>query len=166
MKHRSAIIWLAVMMLAACQRDVTEQVAELTGRLFVFNYREATANYLITLKATAPLPEGAFAEAEFENPRGGAPLSVRQKLFPAMEKIVLESPHLQCVRKGHRYKVTIRLLEADGRTIQTIETSVASDVDQSVLPAKPLVVGPLYTPNPDVFKADGSADFSPEDCPA
>ncbi|MET0173808.1 MAG: hypothetical protein ABW206_15545, partial [Agrobacterium vaccinii] len=55
----------------------------------------------------------------------------------------------------------------DGHVMQTIETSITSDTDQSMLPAKPLVVGPLYTPNPEVFKADGSTDMAPvSGCPA
>jgi hypothetical protein len=35
-----------------------------------------------------------------------------------------------------------------------------------VLAAKPLVVGPVYTVNPELVKPDGSIDFSPEKCPA
>jgi hypothetical protein len=35
------------------------------------------------------------------------------------------------------------------------------------LPSKPLVVGALYDKNPEVFKPDGSVDFSNTDkCPA
>ena len=162
---RLLVLGFATIALVSCQREADEKLAELSGRMFVFNYRVATATYLITLRTTAPLPEGGHAEAQFENPMGGEPLVAREKFFPAMSKIVLTSPNLQCVKKDRPYKVTIRLLGADEQTIQTIETSVTSDVDQTVLPAKPLVVGPLYTPNPEVFKADGTADYAPENCP-
>jgi hypothetical protein len=44
--------------------------------------------------------------------------------------------------------VTVRVLDAEGNAIQTVETKVHSDLDQSVLPKAPLVVGPGYTKNP------------------
>ena len=158
---------LAALLLTACQREAEQQLAELSGRIFVFNYRVATANYLVTLRRTGTLPEGGSVEAEFENPRGGNPLTIREKLFPMMEKISLASPPIECVRQDRPYAVKIRLLDSDGTPLQTIETTVTSNVDQSILPAKPLVVGPGYDPNPDVFKPDGSADYSPvADCPA
>ncbi len=51
--------------------------------------------------------------------------------------------------------------------MQTLETKMTSDTDQSLLPAKPLVVGPLYTPNPEVFRSDGTTDMKPvQNCPA
>ncbi|MGV8939295.1 MAG: hypothetical protein ACOH2J_19420 [Allorhizobium sp.] len=50
----------------------------------------------------------------------------------------------------------------NGAVIQALETTLTSNIDQTVMPAKPLVVGPFYTKNPHVFKADGSTDFSPE----
>lgn len=153
--------------ITACQREGHGDVAKLSGRMFVFNYRVATATYLVTLQPLAPVREGSSAEADFENPRGGAPFSIVEKLFPRTEKIVLQSPPIECVKQGRPYKVTIRLKGPDGAVLQTIETSITSDTDQSLLPAKPLVVGPLYTPNPEVFRPDGSMDMRPvQDCPA
>lgn len=157
---------LAAMMLSSCQREGKDSIAEVSGRLFVFNYRVATATYLVTLKRIAPVAEHSAIEAEFENPRGGPPLSLEKQIFPAADRIVLESPHVQCVRKDQPYAVTIRLKGPDGAVLQTIETSVTSDTDQSILPRKPLVVGPGYARNPDVFHADGSMDMGPvADCP-
>jgi len=159
---------LAALSLIACQREANEPLAELSGRIFIFNYRVAAASYVITLRKTAPFPAGAYAEAEFENPQGGAPLTARQNLFPSMEKIVLESPDLKCVRKDKPYAVKIRLVGEGEKTLQTIETSVTSNMDQTVMmPSKPLVVGPVYTPNPEVFHADGSVDYDKAgNCPA
>ena len=163
----AALVLAAGMLLAACQRDTSDGPTELSGHLFVFNYRVASATYMITLKKTAPIAEGTVAVAAFENPMGGDPLVLRQKIFPFWDKITLESPEVHCVRKDRPYGVTITLVDAGGKTIQTIATKVTSSFDQSILPAKPLVVGPVYTPNPEVFKADGSVDFSPEPaCPA
>ena len=33
---------------------------------------------------------------------------------------------------------------------QTIDTTITSSLDQTILPDRPLVVGPVYTPNPDL----------------
>ncbi|NWJ22771.1 hypothetical protein [Rhizobium sp. RM] len=158
---------LATLALTACQREEQREIAKVSGRMFVFNYRVATATYLVTLQPTAPIKDGSIIEAEFENPRGGDAFSIKEPLFPKNQKIVLQSPPVECIREGRPYAVKIRLRAPDGRVMQTIETSITSDTDQSLLPAKPLVVGPLYTPNPEVFKQDGTTDMRPvQDCPA
>lgn len=158
---------IAGLMLAGCQRKDDEGPTQLSGRLFIFNYRVASASYMITLKKIAPIPEGTTAVAEFENPAGGDPLVVREKIYSFWDKITLESPDLRCVRKDHPYSVSIKLVDANEKTIQTIKTEVKSDLDQTVLPTKPLVVGPIYTANPDVFKGDGSTDYGHDAaCPA
>ncbi len=54
------------------------------------------------------------------------------------------------MKQDRPYRVTVRIKGPDGDILQTIETTIRSDTDQSALPAKPLVVGPLYTPNPEV----------------
>ncbi len=156
---RFAVIITAALLLSACQREEQREVVSLSGRMFVFNYRVATATYLVTLQPTSPIKDGSTIEASFENPRGGEAFAVTEKLFPKSPKIVLQSPPVECVKEGRPYEVTIKLKAPDGHVMQTIVTSITSDTDQSLLPAKPLVVGPLYTPNPDVFKADGSVDM-------
>ena len=155
------------LLLAGCQRQADDGPTELAGHIFVFNYRISSASYLVVLKRKAPIAEGTVAIAEFENPEGGDPLVIQQKIYPFWDKITLESPDIHCVRKGRPYAISVKIVGADEKTLQTIKTSVTSDLDQSVLPSKPLIVGPVYTPNPEVFKADGSADFSNTDkCPA
>ncbi|PKA40552.1 hypothetical protein N2599_04605 [Rhizobium sullae] len=157
---------LGAVLIAGCQRKM-EKMVEVSGHMFVFNYRVATATYLVTLKKTSPIPDGTVAIAEFENPAGGDPIILKEKVFPAWDKITLQSPSLHCVRKDRPYSVNIRLVDAEGTTLQELKTQLVSDVDQSVLPSKPLVVGPLYTQNPEVFKPDGTTDFSNADkCPA
>lgn len=163
--------WLALplilLVLAGCQREEQRDVAKISGRMFVFNYRVAVATYLVTLQTQVPIEEGSVIEAEFENPRGGDALTVSERLFPKNSKIVLQSPPVECVRQDRPYTVTIRLRAPDGHVVQTLETKVTSDTDQSLLPAKPLVVGPLYTPNPEVFRSDGTTDMKPvQNCPA
>jgi hypothetical protein len=157
---------LALAVIGGCQREESDKLVELSGRIFVFNYRVATATYLVTLRKTAPLPEGSIAEAVFENPRGGETLITREKIFAVDDRITLESPHLQCVMKNRSYAVTIRIFDQSGKLLQQIDTSITSDLDQTVLPSKPLVIGPGYAPHPEVFKADGTADLrNADDCP-
>jgi hypothetical protein len=164
---RKALPVLACLLsVAACQREADGKLVELSGRLFVFNYRVAMATYLVTLRKLEPLPDGAMVEANFENPQGGAALITREKIFAVDDKITLQSPPVHCVVRDRPYGVTIRILAASGIVLQEIGTSIKSDVDQTVLPARPLTVGPGYAPNPDVFRADGSLDMAPEsDCP-
>ena len=156
----------AGLLLASCQRQA-ENMLEVTGHLFVFNYRVASATYLLTLKKTAPIPDGSVIVAEFENPQGGAPLVLNQKVFPIDEKIALQSENLHCVRKDRPYSVTVRLMDKDGKLLQELKTEFKSDLDQTVLPSKPLVLGAGYEKNPEVFRPDGTTDFSNTDkCPA
>ena len=153
--------------LAACQRETGPDPLKLTGKMFVFNYRLAYATYMVTLDRTEPVPEGSMVRAEFENPAGGAPLTLERKLFANLTRVALESPDISCVKKGVPYKVAIRVVGPDGAVLQSLETRVTSNVDQSILPAKALVVGPGYDKNPEVFK-DGKAPahFEMATCPA
>ena len=144
------------LLLAACQRETGPDPLKLTGKMFVFNYRLAYATYLVTLEQTEPLPEGSMIKAEFENPAGGAALTLERKFFPNLPRVVLESPDVTCVEKNRPYKVVVSLLGPGGERLQVLETQVASDLDQSILPEKALVVGPAYEKNPEVFK-DGKA---------
>jgi len=158
---------VALLSLTGCQRDEPREVAKLSGRMFVFNYRVAVATYLVTLQRIAPIRDGSTVEAAFENPRGGPDLIINDKIFPTDDRITVQSPSVECVKQDRPYKVSIRIKAPEGDILQTIQTTIRSDTDQSALPAKPLVVGPLYTPNPEVFKPDGSTDMRPaEGCPA
>jgi hypothetical protein len=166
MMRRLAMLCITGLALAACQRQA-ENLVEVSGHIFVFNYRVASATYLVTLRKTAPIPENTVAVAEFEDPAGGESIVVTEKIFPAWDKITLQSPSVRCVRKDMPYAVKIRLLSATGETLQELQTQLVSDVDQSVMPEKPLVVGSGYAPNPDVFRPDGTTDYgSAAQCPA
>jgi hypothetical protein len=166
MKMLGITLLAATALLAGCQRE-SDTLAEVSGHIFVFNYRVAMATYLVTLKKKASFPGGAVAIAEFENPAGGDPLVTNEKIFAAWDKITLQSPAVHCVKAGRPYAVNIRLVDASGKVLQSLKTTVTSDTDQSLMPSKPLVVGPLYTKNPDVFKADGTVDYGSDDaCPA
>ncbi|OCP16511.1 MULTISPECIES: hypothetical protein [unclassified Ensifer] len=145
---------MAAMLMAGCQRETGPDPLKLTGKMFVFNYRLAYAAYIITLSKLEPVPEGSIVIATFENPAGGEPLTLTRKLFPKLDRVVLESPDLTCVKKERPYAVTIEVKGPAGETLQTLETTVTSDIDQDILPAKPLVEGPAYHKNPEVFWGD------------
>lgn len=146
---RAALILSAMLAVSSC-RDTAEQYFELSGRLFVFNYRVATVRYLLTLNPLKPVGDNEFAVTTFENPAGGAPMVVRQKLWPEHRKVTIESPPLECVVKDRPYSVSIRIEGEGGAVLQEIKTTMVSTQDQSMLPDRPLVVGSLYTPNPEL----------------
>lgn len=165
---RKAMIFalLAAAAVAGCQRDSGPDPLKLTGKMFVFNYRLAYATYMITLNRTEPVPDGSTVVATFENPAGGNPLTLERKLFPKLDKVALESPDITCVKKQRPYAVTIEVKGPDGASLQKLETTVTSDIDQDVMPAKALVEGPAYDKNPEVFK-NGKAPvrFETATCP-
>ena len=149
-----------------CQRETGPDPLKLTGKMFVFNYRLAYATYMVTLSKTEPVPDGSIVVARFENPAGGDALTLERKLFPKLEKVVLESPDVTCVKKDRPYAVTIEVKGPEGQSLQKLETTVTSDVDQDIMPAKALVEGPAYDKNPEVFR-DGKAPehFETAKCP-
>ncbi|WP_426123245.1 hypothetical protein [Pararhizobium sp. PWRC1-1] len=158
---------LAVMaVLPACQRETGPDPLQLTGKMFIFNYRLAYATYMITLTKTQPVPDGSTVVATFENPSGGPPLKLDRTLFQKLDKIVLESPDVTCVKKQKPYSVTIEVKGPDGAILQTLKTSVISNLDQDIMPAQALVVGPAYDKNPDVFKNGKAPEhFQTAKCP-
>lgn len=165
----SALAVLGLVAVSACRESGGEgEYFAIGGKIFVFNYRVATATYLVNLVPVRPVDEGQTAVVSFEDPTGGAAIVVRQKIWPKMPKTTIESPPLRCVVKDRPYKVSIKIEGADGAVRQTIETTMASTEDQSLLPDRPLVVGPLYTPNPELAgHPDGKLpNLEPEPCPA
>lgn len=136
----------AAIALAACV-DQSQYLA-LAGGGFVFNYRNAEATYGIILMPRKDPPEGAVITVRFENPAGGPPIVVSR---PARGggRIELHTPALQGVEKDKPYQVVVILEDAAGTVLQRIEKSFASELDQSVLPERPLAIGPGYQPNID-----------------
>lgn len=162
-----AVAMLAAAALAGCRDSDEAEHFALDGKLVVFNYRVATARFLVNLKHLRMPGEGEVAVATFENPAGGEPLEVREKIWPAASKTTLTTPPLRCIVKDRPYTVAIRIEDSSGKSIQTIDTTVTSSEDQTLLPDKPLVVGPLYTPNPEMRprSAEERAAAARKDCP-
>jgi hypothetical protein len=163
---RTFVLFIALLALGSCQREADDGLFKLTGRIFVFNYRVSEASYMVTIEQTGIIPGGLFVVAAFEDPAGGPPIEIVRPAWPKLKRVALASPPIRCVKAGKPYAVTITIKDAAGTALQTLETTVTSNIDQSVLAAKPLVVGPVYVPNREVYTSDGP-DFSPDpNCPA
>ncbi len=145
-----AALVAAAALLGACRDTGKDALFEISGRLVVFNYREATLTYVVTLKPLRPVGAGQVAVTTMDDPAGGAPLVFSSRLFPGQAKVTIESPPLECVVKDRPYKVAIRIEGEGGRLLQRIDTVMVSAQDQDMLPDRPLVVGPGYAPNPEL----------------
>ena len=141
---------VAVALLGGCRREASQTPFVLAGHLVVFNYRMAQASFVVTLSRVGPVEAGTAAVARFDNPAGGPAIVIRRTASPLLDKLVLESPPLACVRKDRPYKVVITIADADGVPVQDIVATLTSSLDQTVLPDKPLTTGPGYAPNPEM----------------
>ena len=154
-----AVTTLSLLVLASgCQRDDSDYVS-INGKVFIFNVRLARAFYMLTLNRLASVPDDAVVRAEFENPAGGPVLVREQKVFPKMTRIDLQSPDLTCVVADRPYAIHITVKAADGTLLQTLDTTLTSTLDQTVLPAHSLVLGAAYDKNPQAFGGDGKILF-------
>lgn len=140
---------------ASCQREKTDYIS-VNGKIFIFNIKLARAYYMLDLNRLQATPDNSVATAEFENPAGGPPLVTEQKVFPKMTRIDLQSPDVNCVVAGKPYKIHITLKDPDGNVLQTLDTTLASTLDQTVMPAEALVVGAAYDKNPGAYNKDGT----------
>lgn len=164
------LLWLlsvGLLALASCREAGGEgEYFAVSGKLVIFNYRVATATFLLTLKPLQPMRDDQTAVASFEDPGGGAPIVVRQKVWPKLGKVTLESPSLRCIVRDRPYGISVEIQDRTGNVVQSLETTIRSSEDQSVMPDRPLVVGPVYTPNPELAgRPDGKLD-DPDHCPA
>ncbi|MDQ2705588.1 MAG: hypothetical protein M3Y43_10510, partial [Pseudomonadota bacterium] len=101
---------LVLLGVSACRDSGGEgEYFAVEGKIFVFNYREAKATYLINIVPVRSIEDELAAVASFENPAGGEPLVVRQKIWSKTAKTTIESPPLRCVVKDRPYRVSIRI---------------------------------------------------------
>jgi hypothetical protein len=149
---------LTVLALAGCQREDTDYLS-INGKIFIFNVRLSKAYYTLNLNRLAGVPDGSMVTAEFENPAGGAPLSVTKKVFPKMTRIDFQSPDLDCIVADKPYAITITLRDPGDKEMQTIKTTLASTLDQTVMPEQALVRGNAYDKNPAAYDAEGHLKF-------
>ena len=136
----------ALLALAACSGDTPYVVVG--GGGIIFNYRVAEATAGIVAEVARPLPEGGTVEAQFEDPAGGPPIVETKPVTPDRRRFSFSTPPLTGIKADTDYRVVVRVLDAAGTEVQRVETSLHSDLDQSILPEAPLTVGPGYAPNP------------------
>lgn len=132
------------------------QYLEIAGGGFIFNYRNGTATYGVILLPHRDPPPGSTIEVRFDNPSGGEPIRL-SRAARGGGRIEFETPPLSGVKKGVPYRVTVVLRAAGGDELVRLEKDYVSDLDQSVLPDRPLVVGPGYQRNID----QSTAPFPP-----
>jgi hypothetical protein len=162
-----AVVLSAALALGACRDSGQGALYEISGRLFEFNYRLGIATYVITLHPLRQVGEGNVAVVDFEDPAGGDPLVVTQKIWPKLPHVTLTSPPLNCVVKDRPYAVAIHIEDQEGTVLQELKTTLVSTQDQSDLPDVPLVTGSKYVLNPALAQhPDGKLPDAPKaDCP-
>lgn len=146
MISRRMILLAALAALTACQDDKAPYF-EFAGGGFIFNYRTADHYYGFVAQVKKALPEGGTVEAQFEVPNGPPDVEtapVREGQFQYM----FRSPDMRGIVKDHPYKAVLLLRDAKGAELARYEKTFQTDVDQSTLPATPLVVGPGYQKAP------------------
>ncbi|WP_436637987.1 hypothetical protein [Microbaculum sp. FT89] len=149
MLRRLAILIGLAVSLAACE-ETTGDYVTVTGGGFLFNYRLAEATYGLVATARRTVPPGTVFIADFENPEGGPPLTVELVSREKQRRFALNSPPIKNVVADTPYTVTLTLKTPEGAVIETHETTYTSKIGSSVLPEKPLTIGPGYTKNPDL----------------
>ncbi len=137
--------------LAGCNEDTQRPYLNFAGGGFVFNYRIGQAFYGFVAKRQKAMPDGAVLEARFEVPGSDKPLIQRQPTKTGMLQYAFRTPPLRGIVKDHRYKVELKVIDgASGKELASYSKTFYTHVDQRSLPDKPLVLGPGYTPNPEV----------------
>ncbi len=149
MKWSVSVIALGLL-LAGCGDDSGEPYLTVAGGGFIFNYRIAESYYGIVVKAERQLPKGSLLVAEFEDPAGGPPITLREPVIEGRLRYSFRSPPVRGIQKDVPYKVTVVLKESEaGKELERLERVYRSQVDQSIMPEKPLVLGPGYQINPE-----------------
>jgi hypothetical protein len=121
---------------------------DISGGGFILNYRLSMAYAGFVAAPLRTLPEHSRIEATFENPSGGPPIVLSKDVTPGRNEYSFSTDPLKGIKANKPYDVTIRLIGADGKVIESIDKKFTSDVDESVLADKPLTIGPGYTRNP------------------
>ncbi|MBN8245287.1 hypothetical protein JF546_19905 [Nitratireductor aquimarinus] len=124
---------------------------KILGGGFMFNYREAEIFYGFTAQVVRPLASGSIIEATFEDPAGGAPLVVSERVSTMTDRYALRTPPVRGVEAKKPYRVEIRVYDRTKTTLLWQEEhSYTSQIADTVVPEKPLTIGPGYHRNPEL----------------
>ena len=141
-------LWIAAVLVVACS-NTDKPYIEFIGGGFIFNYRLAEADYGFVVKPVRRIPAGTILEAQFENPSGGEPIVIRETAEFGRLQYVFRTPPVRGVKANREYHAELRLLDpADKHVLAIYSRTFRSDVDQSMLPERPPVVGPGYQSAP------------------
>jgi hypothetical protein len=149
MSRAGIALSLVLLVLVGCDNE-NKPIASFAGGGFIFNYRIGEAFYGVVIETERGLPPQTVIEAEFQDPAGGKLIEVSEKIRSDRRKYMLRTPPLKGIEKGVSYKVVVKILDQPGgKVIERLERTFQSDIDQSVMPDAPLVIGPGFTPNPE-----------------
>lgn len=126
---------------------------KIAGSGFMFNYRVADAYYGISAVVQKPVPTGSLIEARFEDPAGGPPIEVSERVTAQNTHYGLRTPPLRGIEKDKPYRVDVKLVQVtDGAILYDGSVSVKSQMSDAVMPPAPLTIGPGYMKNPNLPK--------------
>jgi hypothetical protein len=144
---KKLLILPLVLLLAGCFDSGPKSYIKFAGGGIQFNYRVSKASMVAIVQQTSPLPAGSIVEALFDIPGTNTRESVQLPAIDGKLTYRLQSQDLFGITKGGQYKVSMRLLDKDGKELDRKEHVFTSDEDQSTLPDKPLVQDNAFTPN-------------------
>lgn len=124
---------------------------KIMGGGFMFNYRNAEIFYGFTAQVVRPLASGSIIEASFEDPAGGRPHLVSERVSTMTDRYSLRSPPIRGVEAGKPYQVAIKVYDRERKQLLWEgDRSYKSQISDRVVPHKPLTVGPGYHRNPEL----------------
>ena len=128
------------------------------GGGFMFNYRNADVYYGFTAQVKRPLASGSIIEASFEDPEGGPAHIVSERVSTMTDRYALRSPSIRGVEAGKPYDVAIKVYDRERKNLLwETERTYRSQISDTIVPDRPLTVGPGYHRNPEEMKALGGA---------
>lgn len=131
---RLRALLLLTLALAGCGASESGPWLDFAGGGFVVDYSMGAAYYGLVVKPLRHLPQGAVIEARFQDPAGGPDLVVAQSIDKQQLRYPFKSPSISGLRKGHAYKVEIRLLASQGgEVLGSYSRDFKSDVDQAAV---------------------------------
>lgn len=135
------------------RQDITNDAyLQILGGGFMFNYREGEVYYGFTAEVVRPLASGSIIEASFEDPDGGPPLVVKERVSTMTNRYSLRSPPVRGVEADRPYHVAIKVYDREGKElIWQTERDYTSEISDRVVPEKPLTIGPGYHGNPEAM---------------
>ena len=145
--HRFLRVLFLILTLAATACSGGPPTVKIVGGGFIFNYRIAEAYYGIVAEIGGEIPEGATLEAAFEDPAGGHAIVVSQPIIASRSRYKFETPPLTGIVADRPYQVILRLIApGEDAVLAEAKRAFSSNVDQDILPERPLSVGPGYDP--------------------